>query len=106
VLHVARAKLLRAVVVIDVVLAVRQAEAALPGSGDHLRAVLQILFGAKLKDGVHVVAMQMRDFSLEASYALDRRDALEFRFQRLEACRLHLRFIHAACEEVADLLPV
>ncbi len=55
VLEILPAQLLRLVVVVAIILAVRQTESALLGLGDHLRAVLEILLGPKIEDGVRAL---------------------------------------------------
>ena len=48
---------------------------SLPRPGNHLRAVLQILLGAKLEDGVDAHALEASDFCLQAGSVVDLRDA-------------------------------
>ena len=66
VLLVLLANLLRFVVRLGVVVAVRQAEAALIRAADHLRAVLRILRGAEIKQRADAHALQPRDFRLQS----------------------------------------
>ena len=95
-------------VVLQVVIAIRQAEAALIGFGDHLRRVLVVLIRAEREQRSPTLErrwkLRSRDIFRQILLRLQTRDALQFRQQRLGAQLLDGRLIHTRRVEIADLL--
>ena len=60
--HVRLAHGLGLVVLLEVVIAVGQTEAALEGHADHLRRIREVLHLAEAEEGVHAQRVQVRDF--------------------------------------------
>src|SRR5581483_8854044 len=87
-----------------VVIALRQAEAALIGFGDFLVSILEILIGAVAEESIDILQVKIGNDWSKLSFALDVCNAIEFRLQRSQALFLDRRFIHARRVKVADLL--
>lgn len=82
-LFVLLANLLRFVVRLRVVVAIRQPEAALIRATDHLRAVLLILSRSEIEERADAQPLQPRNFRLQFPRAVDRLNPRKFRIERL-----------------------
>ena len=104
VLFILLADLLRFVVGLRVVIAVRQPEAALVRAANHLRTILLILRGTEVKERADAHALQTRDFRLKFPCAPNCVNPRNFRVERFGSRRIDLFFVHAARVKVPDFL--
>jgi len=98
------AQLLRSIVRLRIIIAVRHAESALDAVGNHHRAVLVVLPGAEPEECAHAERVQMRDFFEHIVAIFHRVDALDLVGQRHGAHGFDRFLIHAAAVIIADLL--
>ena len=94
------------VVGLEVVVAVRQAEARLVEIDDVLGRVLRVLVHVRLVGHVDADGVEVRDQCGNLLLVLERGDLREVRLERLEPQLLDLGLVHEAVVEVADLLGV
>ena len=104
VLQIPGAELLRFFIVLGVVIAIRQAQAALARVGNDLRTVPIVLHGAKTEQHRNSCSLQAANLRLEVGAILQIRDALEFGIEGFRAGGFNRGFIHAARVEIANLL--
>ncbi len=104
VLDVFLAQVNRLGVVLEIVVAIGQAQAALIHFGNHLARVLEVGVGVEAEQYIGALAMQPHDLARQPFLRLDGRDALEIVLQRLRTGLLDGPFIHAAGVVIADLL--
>ena len=104
VLHKIFAQLHGFFVSLRVVVAVRQAETALPGKRHYHRAVLQIRQRAEAEKRGYTVTMHVGDLRLHVFHALDFVYAGKFGHERLHPLRFAFGFVQTTGVEVADLL--
>ena len=104
--EIARARLFRFVVGLDVVIAIGQAQPAGGGETDHLLGIGKILVGAEAEKSRAGNQVQPRHERRQIGSALQGRDLAQARLQRARAGLFDGRLIHAGGEIVADLLLV
>ena len=91
-------------VVPEIVVALGQAEPALPQLGDFPAAVAVVRAAPELESRGHSQALQARDLAQHVSRSLEGVDPVEFEPQRSDAGRADRGPVHAAGEEVAHHL--
>ena len=91
-------------VVLEVIIAVGQAQAALVGLGDHRAGVFEILPGAEFKERRNAVAVQVRNLFGKLRLVLQVADAVELRLERRQPFGVDGLLVHAGEVIIADLL--
>jgi len=104
VIEVERAQVLRFLVVLEVVVAVGQAEPALIDAADHLRRILRVLSGEETEERAHAAAVERAHFSGQRLAVLDGVDGRELFAQGRQRSGLGFSFVHAGRVEIADFL--
>src|SRR5882757_6379619 len=102
--YVGIAQLLRFVVFLEVVFALRQTETALKGAADHAGTVFGILIRIEAEEHAYASAVQPLRLRLQIRRILDRGNLREFRIERSCSGSVDRRTVHATRVEVADLL--
>ena len=87
-----------------VVISVRHAEPALHRLRDIARAVLRVLTGSKIKEGIYADAVQVCDLGQRIPSIFDRVDSVELILQRLRSHRFDRCFVHSAGVIIAYFL--
>ena len=104
VLHVLGAGLLGGVSGAEIVVAFRQAQAALVDHGDLLAGILEILLLAKAHESVDADQLEAGEQFGQLVFALEGGNAIELRLQRFQSLLVDGVHIHAGGVGVADLL--
>ena len=104
VLHVLGAGLLGCVSGAEIVVAFRQAQAALVGHRDLLAGILEVLLFAKAHERVGGDQLEAGEQFGQLVFAFERGDAIELRLQRFQSLLVDGVHIHAGGIGVADLL--
>ena len=102
--HVFLAQLDGLGVVLQVVVAVGKAQAALIELRDHRVGVFEVLAGAELEQRPDANGVQVGDFFGDLRLVLEVADAVQFRLERREASGVDSLFVHAGGVVIADLL--
>ena len=91
-------------VVLQVVVAVGQAEPALVQIGDQLGGILKVLIGAEAEEHVHALAVQLGEQMGKALLILEPGNLVELALERGGAELLNAGLVHAGAVVVANLL--
>ncbi len=101
--HVLVAQLHGLLVLLEVVVALGQAQAGLDGGRDDHGGVLAVFLGAEVEEHVRAHRLQAADLGAQARHVLDRVDPGELGRNGSEAVGLDRRLVHAGAVEVAEL---
>ena len=102
--HVGGADLLRILPLAKIVVALRQAEAALTKARDHGRGVLVVDLHVEVEADVQALGLQLGDDRNQFLGARDRLNAAQPRRERPQSFAVDRGLVHAGCVEVADAL--
>jgi len=91
-------------VILEVIVAVGQAQPALVRLRDLAGRILEILVGLEAEEGAHSHALQVGHFARQLRLALQRGDARQLQPDGLGSLGLHPLLVHAGGVEVAHLL--
>jgi hypothetical protein len=91
-------------VVFDVVIAVRQGEAALVDVGDHVVGIVQVGVGIEVEQRARSVHVHLRDLVDQRAFVFDCGHAIQFRLERSHSLLVDRLLVHAGAVEVANLL--
>ena len=102
--HVGGADVLRVLPLAEIVVALRQTEAALTKTSDHRRAVLVVDLHVEVETDVQAEGLQLGDRGNQFLEARDRVNAAQPRCDGPQSFTVDRRLVHARCVEVADSL--
>ncbi len=91
-------------VILEVVVAIRQSQAALMHDDGVLQRIPGVLIDVEIKGRGRADAIQMRNQRRNVLLVRERVDGGKFGLQRLQSQRLESRFIHEALVQIGDFL--
>src|SRR5512146_1045597 len=91
-------------VLLQIVVPVRQAEAALGGDADDTRGIVEVLHLTEAEHRIDADHLQVGDLALDVRETADTGDGVELRRERIHTDAIDELLVHPAGVEIADLL--